>query len=178
MDKTQTIHIVSEIAVLTLMYLHFDKKVKSLQAELDHVKKTYVSTFDDIYQKIDVLKQGILFTHKNINQSNQPSDVTNVKTPTTENIQSSIQLPPSVSSVSSSVAKKDVSDSPIKQVNFDIIDFKFQETTNNQSNKELTESTEPKIQVIEETPDKIEEEISDKDLTEIESIIENHGKTD
>jgi hypothetical protein len=175
MDKAQTIHIVSEIAVLTLMYLHFDKKVKSLQAELDHVKKTYVSTFDYVYQKIDVLKQGILFTHKNINQSNQPSDVTNVKTPTTENIQSSIQLPPSVLSV----AKKDVSDSPIKQVNFDIIDFKFQETTNNQSNKELTESIEPKIQVIEETPDnKIEEEISDKDLTEIESIIENHGKTD
>jgi hypothetical protein len=60
MDKYQTIHVVSEIAVLTLMYMHFDKKIKTLEAELDHVKKTYVNTFDDVYQKMEVLKQGIL----------------------------------------------------------------------------------------------------------------------
>ena len=42
-----------------------------LEAELDHVRKTYVNTFDDVYQKIEVLKQGILQTTSQNTQNTQ-----------------------------------------------------------------------------------------------------------
>jgi hypothetical protein len=163
MDKYQTIHVVSEIAVLTLMYMHFDKKIKTLEAELDHVKKTYVNTFDDVYQKMEVLKQGIL-------QS------TTQNTQNTQNIKSPRESKPKVMET-------------VKQVNFDnftIFDIKPV------LSKKQEDS--PKIQIIEEEKEPISnlpetkttvlepiteesEEITETEITEIESLIEK-GKID
>jgi hypothetical protein len=161
MDKYQTIHVVSEIAVLTLMYMHFDKKIKTLEAELDHVKKTYINTFDDVYQKMEVLKQGILqSTLQNTQGIQTPKTSQNIKYPQESK--------------------------PIKQVNFD--NFTIFDIKPIPSKKE--EEDLPKIQILEEEkkPEKEtvsvlepisedSEEITETEITEIETLIEK-GKID
>ena len=167
MDKYQTIHVVSEIAVLTLMYIHFDKKIKTLESELDHVKKTYVNTFDDVYQKIEVLKQGILQSTIHNTQG--------IQTPkTSQNIIPPQELKPKVNET-------------VKQVNFDnftIFDVKpipskKQEDSPKiqilEEEKELSPNIpETKTTVLEPISEESTEstEITETEITEIETLIE------
>lgn len=58
--KFNTIHVVAEMAIISGMFYYFNKRIKTLESEIAHVKKTYVDTFDDVYKKIELVKNGIL----------------------------------------------------------------------------------------------------------------------
>ena len=153
MDKYQTIHIVSEIAVLTMMFLHFDKKTKNMQAEIEHIKKTYISTFDDLYQKIELLKQGILVNNNSVNIQKQViNDLKNIK-----------PFEPKII-----VIEDEPSD-----------DSNTKKTVKNDE-ENVTEITETDSIDNSKTEEQITNNITDVELTEIEEMIENNnnGKTD
>ena len=59
-NKFNTIHIVAEMAIISGMFYYFNKRIKTLESEMAHIKKTYVDTFDDVYKKIELVKTGIL----------------------------------------------------------------------------------------------------------------------
>lgn len=156
MDKTQTIHIISEIAVITMMYLHFNKKMKNMQEEIEHIKKTYISTFDDLYQKIELLKQGILVNNNSVNMQKQViNDLKNIK-----------PFEPKIS-----VLEEEETEKIIKPI------------LNEQKITTIKEVEEEEDVIKKDEQDKVETEqvqetqISDLELTEIEEIIENEGKT-
>lgn len=155
MDKYQTIHIVSEIAVLTMMFLHFDKKTKNMQSEIEHIKKTYISTFDDLYQKIELLKQGILVNNNSVNIQKQViNDLKNIR-PFEPKI---TVIDDEVSNTSDEKDEKNVKNNTNTTI----------ETEN--TNTESTESSKSEEQIT---------DITDIELTEIEEMIENNnGKTD
>lgn len=169
MDKYQTIHVVSEIAVLTLMYIHFDKKIKTLEAELEHVKKTYVNTFDDVYQKMEVLKQGILQS-SNQQQSPQPSKPKVFETMKQVNFDNF-----TIFDVKSVPSKKQ-EDSPKIQILDEEQVLREEKATEKNNQKEVVAPTPPKSEILEPIAEETEE-ITETEITEIESLIEK-GKTD
>jgi hypothetical protein len=59
-NKFGTMHIIAELAVFSGMFYYFNKKINKLETENQHIKKTYVDTFEDIYKKIDLVKEGII----------------------------------------------------------------------------------------------------------------------
>jgi hypothetical protein len=72
-NKFNTIHIVAEMAIISGMFYYFNKRIKTLESEMTHIKKTYVDTFDDVYKKIELVKTGILqlqTTEQILNSSN------------------------------------------------------------------------------------------------------------
>ena len=168
MDKYQTIHVVSEIAVLTLMYIHFDKKIKTLEAELDHVKKTYVNTFDDVYQKIEVLKQGILQSTNqgSQKQSSQPKVFETMKQVNFDNF--------TIFDVKAVPSKKQ--DSPKIQILDEEKDIGEEKASEKDDQKEVISPTLSNSSVLEPISEETTE-ITETEITEIESLIEK-GKTD
>lgn len=59
-NKFNTVHIVAELAIVSGLFYYFNKKVTTLEKEIEHMKKTYVDTFDDVYQKLELMKAGII----------------------------------------------------------------------------------------------------------------------
>jgi hypothetical protein len=59
-NKFGTMHVIAELAVFSGMFYYFNKKINKLETENQHIKKTYVDTFEDVYKKIDLLKEGII----------------------------------------------------------------------------------------------------------------------
>lgn len=78
MDKASTIHIVSEIAVLSVMFVYFDRRLKTIESNVEYIKKNYMHAFEDIYKKLELLKQGILTTQS----MSQMSNLNNQSSPT------------------------------------------------------------------------------------------------
>lgn len=78
MDKATTIHIVSEIAVLSVMFVYFDRRLKTIESNMEYIKKNYMHAFEDIYKKLELLKQGILTTQS----MSQMSNMSNQSSPT------------------------------------------------------------------------------------------------
>jgi len=78
MDKASTIHIVSEIAVLSVMFVYFDRRLKTIESNVEYIKKNYMHAFEDIYKKLELLKQGILTTQS----MSQMSNMSNQSSPT------------------------------------------------------------------------------------------------
>jgi hypothetical protein len=79
-NKFGTMHLIAELAVFSGMFYYFNKKINKLETENQHIKKTYVDTFEDVYKKIDLLKEGIVQlqslqsqqTNQLFSQSNKP----------------------------------------------------------------------------------------------------------
>lgn len=80
--KFNTIHIVAEMAIISGMFYYFNKRIKTLESEMAHIKKTYVDTFDDVYKKIELVKTGILQlqTTEEILKSSKSSNSSNSAT--------------------------------------------------------------------------------------------------
>ncbi len=161
MDKYQTIHIVSEIAVLTMMFLHFDKKTKNMQAEIEHIKKTYISTFDDLYQKIELLKQGILVNNNSVNIQKQViNDLKNIR-----------PFEPKITVIEDETSNTSNTKETVEKDEKNVT--KITETINNIDNTTELDSNENSKNEEQIT------DITDVELTEIEEMIENNnGKTD
>jgi hypothetical protein len=91
-NKFGTMHIIAELAVFSGMFYYFNKKINKLETENQHIKKTYVDTFEDIYKKIDLLKEGIIQlqslqkSQPNQHSFRQPNQKTN-NTVQTNNVQ-------------------------------------------------------------------------------------------
>jgi hypothetical protein len=68
-NKFTTMHLVAEVAIISGMFYYFNKKINKLEKENDHIKKTYVDTFEDVYKKIELLKEGIVELQKNQQQN-------------------------------------------------------------------------------------------------------------
>lgn len=81
MDKASTIHIVSEIAVLSVMFVYFDRRLKTIESNMEYIKKNYMHAFEDIYKKLELLKQGILTT-QSMSQMSNMSNMSNQSAPT------------------------------------------------------------------------------------------------
>ena len=81
--KFNTIHIVAEMAIISGMFYYFNKRIKTLESEMAHIKKTYVDTFDDVYKKIELVKNGILqlqTTEQILKSSNVSNNISNSAT--------------------------------------------------------------------------------------------------
>jgi hypothetical protein len=59
-NKFGTMHLIAELAAFSGMFYYFNKKINKLETENQHIKKTYVDTFEDVYKKIDLLKEGLV----------------------------------------------------------------------------------------------------------------------
>jgi len=99
-NKFTTIHLVAEVAIMSGMFYYFNKKINKLEKENEHIKKTYVDTFEDVYKKIELLKEGIVElekqqliktqSHQNINKTMHEANTytnTNHNLSTVSNIQ-------------------------------------------------------------------------------------------
>ena len=81
MDRATTIHVVSEIAVLSVMFVYFDRRLRTIESNMDYLKKNYMHTFEDIYKKLELLKQGILTTQSmNHMNNNNTTPTEQIKT--------------------------------------------------------------------------------------------------
>ena len=74
-NKFTTMHLVAEVAIISGMFYYFNKKINKLEKENDHIKKTYVDTFEDVYKKIELLKEGIVELQKNQQNMTRSSKV-------------------------------------------------------------------------------------------------------
>lgn len=153
-NKTVMIHVAVEILAFSYLYSLVNKKTKSLEVEIEEMREDYEKKIDDLYEKVEILKNAIIQITKPRHETStashpqQPSKSIkkNVKTQEKTPSQNSFVLPPMFAANS----------------------FVF---NNEQEIKtaEVIEDTEENEDV--EKPE--ETEITDKELEEIEQLIES-----
>ena len=60
------------------MFVYFDRRLKTIESNMEYIKKNYMHAFEDIYKKLELLKQGILTTQS----MSQMSNMSNQSSPT------------------------------------------------------------------------------------------------
>ncbi len=174
MDRATTIHVVSEIAVLSVMFVYFDRRLRTIESNMEYLKKNYMHTFEDIYKKLELLKQGILTTqsmnHMNNNNTNNPTEQTKTKIGRLERI------------VQPSQEEEKIQQKKAFTTLIADLDILTPPSTQSTSKKNLDTVQEepidePKVEIIDD--DKSQKNdviITENDMDEIEKLIE--GKED
>lgn len=186
MDKISTIHIVSEIAVLSVMFVYFDRRLKTLESNMEYMKKNYMHAFEDIYKKLELLKQGILTTqsmsqmnnmNNNQNSSTLPKQTKIGKLERIETVEKSENN----NKKTETIEVKEINMPQIQKRAFTTLISEISELStlstpsNNTAQVEIIDedSNNP---LMSETNKSKDEEITENDMNEIEKLIE--GKSD
>ncbi len=174
MDKATTIHVVSEIAVLSVMFVYFDRRLRTIESNMEFIKKNYMHAFEDVYKKLELLKQGILTTQTMSQMNNQNfQDIPNVQK------QSKIGKLEKIEKIEK-IEEKNQDNSENKELpqiqkraftslisELSILPPPVVQTNNNSMTK---------VEIIDEEENDKNTEITENDMNEIEKLIE--GKKD
>jgi len=183
MDKISTIHIVSEIAVLSVMFVYFDRRLKTLESNMEYMKKNYMHAFEDIYKKLELLKQGILTTqsmsqmNNNQNSSTLPKQTKIGKLERIETVEKSENN----NKKTETIEVKEISMPQIQKRAFTTLISEISELStlstpsNNTAQVEIIDE-DSRDPLTSETNKSKDEEITENDMNEIEKLIE--GKSD
>lgn len=153
-NKTVMIHVAVEILAFSYLYSLVNKKTKSLEVEIEEIREDYEKKIDDLYEKVEILKNAII-------QITKPRHETSIKPPQQQ----------SSKSVKKNVKTKEKTPSQ----NTFVLPPMFMSNPFVFNNEQEIKSAE----VIEDTEEneheeKVEEtEITDKELEEIEQLIES-----
>ena len=184
MDKASTIHIVSEIAVLSVMFVYFDRKLKTIESNMEFMKKNYMNAFEDIYKKLELLKQGVLTTQTMYQMNNNSSSFSaaptfpkQTKIGKLEKIESNDKKQDEI--VNTEIIEKELDTPNIQKKAFTTLISELSILSPPEKNKIETakvEIVDESEEITETNENKQENEITENDMNEIEKLIE--GKKD
>lgn len=151
-NKTIMIHVAVEILAFSYLYSLVNKKTKSLEVEIEEMREDYEKKIDDLYEKVEILKNAII-------QMTKPRHESPVQQPQQPVQQSS-------KSIKKNVKTQDNTPTFVLPPMFMQTPLIF---NNEVKTAEVIEENEENN--IEETTQ--ETEITDKELEEIEQLIES-----
>ncbi len=161
-NKTVMIHVAVEILAFSYLYSLVNKKTKSLEAEIEEMKEDYEKKIEDLYEKVEILKNAIIQLTKP--RQEQPVQHNQQYTPQTPVKQ---QAKPTKKNVK--IQQNTPSNTFVLPPMFMANPFVF----NNEPEVKSAEVIEDNEENNQED-DKVEEtEITDKELEEIEQLIES-----
>lgn len=159
-SKTVMIHVAVEILAFSYLYSLVNKKTKSLEVEIEEIREDYEKKIDDLYEKVEILKNALLQitrpkndspvqstqqTYKNTSQPpQQPKKNTKQQNPKESNTNNTFVLPPMFMSNPFELNFNEVKQAEVVEDNEE----------NEENNKEEEQT-----------------EITDKEMEEIEQII-------
>jgi hypothetical protein len=161
-NKTVMIHVAVEILAFSYLYSLVNKKTKSLEVEIEEMREDYEKKIDDLYEKVEILKNAII-------QITKPR----YDSPIHQQPQHHVQQPTSQSSKSIKKNVKTQENTPSS--NTFVLPPMFMSNPFVFNNEQEIKSAE----VVEDNEEnnneeKTEEtEITDKELEEIEQLIES-----
>lgn len=155
-NKTVMIHVAVEILAFSYLYSLVNKKTKSLEVEIEEMREDYEKKIDDLYEKVEILKNAIIQItkprHDSPIQPPQPSQ------PPTKAVKKNVKNQQQTPSQNTFVLPPMFMTNPFVLNNEEEI-----------KSAEVIEDTEENQEV-----EKNEEtEITDKELEEIEQLIES-----
>jgi len=157
-NKTVMIHVAVEILAFSYLYSLVNKKTKTLEVEIEEMREDYEKKIDDLYEKVEILKNAII-------QMTKPRNDTPVQQP-----QHHVQQPVQQSSKSIKKNVKTQENSPLS--NSFVLPPIFMQSPLLYNNESEIKSAEV-IEDNEEVEQEEKTEITDKDFEEIEQLIES-----
>lgn len=152
-NKTIMIHVAVEILAFSYLYSLVNKKTKSLEVEIEEMKEDYEKKIDDLYEKIEILKNAIIQITKPRNEA----PIQNSQPPT-KSVKKNVKIQQQTPSQNTFVLPPMFMTNPFVLNNEQEI-----------KSAEVIEDTEEN----EEVEKNEETEITDKELEEIEQLIES-----
>lgn len=155
-SKSVMIHVAVEVLAFSYLYSLLNKKTKSLEVELEELRDDYEKKMEDLYEKVEILKNAIIHLTKQEQVKQEPSPK---------------PIPVNIEPV------KNKKESQVKEQNIPSTLFVslpniLSRTTNSPLFFDNQIESKPKMEIIEETTEEKESEITEQDMKEIESLLE------
>lgn len=159
-SKTVMIHVAVEILAFSYLYSLVNKKTKSLEVEIEEMREDYEKKIDDLYEKVEILKNALI-------QITRPRNESQTQQPMQQSQQNFVHPP---QQTKKNVKQQQKPTETNKNTTF-ILPPMFMDNAFDFNTNEVKQA-----EVIEENEENNQEEkteITDKEMEEIEQLIES-----
>lgn len=156
-SKSVMIHVAVEVLAFSYLYSLLNKKTKSLEVELEELRDDYEKKMEDLYEKVEILKNAIIHLTKQeqVKQEPTPKSVPVTREPS-----------------KNSKKESQIKEQSIPSTLFVSLPSILSRTPNSSLFFDTATESKPKMEIIEETTEEKESEITEQDMKEIESLLE------